>query len=204
MAKRVFDVLVSASALLILAPLMLVVMLAVRLDSAGPAIFRQTRVARGGRLFEMLKFRSMSGVQPPAAPLLTVAGDARITRLGAFLRRSKLDELPQLVNVLKGDMSLVGPRPEVPRYVALYPPRLRDLILSVRPGITDEASIEFSNEGDLLAGGVDPEKQYVEEILPRKLEIYARYAREHTFARDLRILLRTLSLVAPRGPPTDC
>lgn len=198
MSKRLFDVLLSALALLILSPLMLAVAVAVRVDSPGPAIFRQTRVGRGGRPFSMLKFRSMATAQAPGASVLTVADDARVTRVGALLRSSKLDELPQLVNVLTGDMSLVGPRPEVPRYVALYPPRLRDLIFSVRPGITDEASIEFRNESDLLAGAADPEKRYLEEILPRKLEIYARYARERSFAGDLRILLRTVGRVVRR------
>jgi lipopolysaccharide/colanic/teichoic acid biosynthesis glycosyltransferase len=203
MAKRLFDVLVSAGALLILGPIMLGLALAVRLDSAGPAIFRQTRVARGGRLFQMLKFRSMAGSVSATAPLITVGADPRITRVGAFLRRTKLDELPQLLNVLKGDMSLVGPRPEVPRYVAFYPPQLRELVLSVRPGITDEASIEFARESELLAGCAEPERHYVEEVLPRKLDIYARYARHHTLAGDLRILMRTLSLAARREHGTD-
>jgi lipopolysaccharide/colanic/teichoic acid biosynthesis glycosyltransferase len=198
MSKRLFDVLLSALALLILSPLMLAVAVAVRVDSPGPAIFRQTRVGRGGRPFGMLKFRSMATAQAPGAPLLTVANDVRVTRVGALLRGSKLDELPQLVNVLRGDMSFVGPRPEVPRYVALYPSQLRDLILSVRPGITDEASIEFRNESDLLAGAPDPEARYLEEILPRKLEIYARYAGERSFGGDLRILLRTVGRVVRR------
>ena len=195
MSKRLFDLLLSASALLILSPLLLAAGIAVRLDSAGPAVFRQVRVGRGGRPFRILKFRTMATAQGPDMPLLTAAGDARVTRVGALLRRSKLDELPQLLNVLWGDMSLVGPRPEVPTYVALYPPQLRDLILSVRPGITDEASIEFRNESDLLAGAADPEKRYLEEILPHKLEIYARYARERSFGGDLRILLRTIGRV---------
>jgi lipopolysaccharide/colanic/teichoic acid biosynthesis glycosyltransferase len=200
MSKRLFDVLLSALALLILSPLMLAVAVAVRVDSPGPAIYRQTRVGRGGRPFSMLKFRSMATTQAPGASLLTVADDARVTRVGALLRNSKLDELPQLVNVLRGDMSFVGPRPEVPRYVAFYPSELRDLIFSVRPGITDEASIEFRNESDLLAGAADPEKRYLAEILPRKLEIYARYARERSFGGDLRILLRTAALMARRQP----
>jgi lipopolysaccharide/colanic/teichoic acid biosynthesis glycosyltransferase len=168
----------------------------VRLDSPGPAIFRQVRMGRGGRPFRMLKFRSMTCAQAPGAPLITAADDARVTRIGALLRRSKLDELPQLVNVLKGDMSFVGPRPELEKYVALYPTQLRDLILSVRPGITDEASIQFSNESHLLAGAADPESYYVQEILPRKLEIYARYARQRSFAGDLRILIHTVAVVA--------
>lgn len=200
MLKRLFDVVLSALALLMLFPLMLVLALAVRLDSAGPAVFRQTRVARGGRPFQMLKFRSMIAATPCDGLLITAADDSRITRVGALLRRSKLDELPQLVNVLKGDMSFVGPRPEVPRYVALYPPHLRDLILSVRPGITDEASIEFSDESALLAGAADPERRYIDEILPRKLQIYADYARQHSLVGDIVILLRTMGLAARRRP----
>ena len=196
MAKRAFDVVVALLLLVLLAPVMLLIGVAIRLDSPGPALFRQVRVTRGGQAFQMLKFRSMR-VQS-SGPLITTAGDARITRVGAFLRHAKLDEIPQLINVIKGDMSLVGPRPEVPRYVALYPPELRDLILSVRPGITDEASVEFADEGKLLGAAEDPEHCYVTQILPRKLELYARYARQHSVAGDLRILLRTLAVLVRR------
>jgi lipopolysaccharide/colanic/teichoic acid biosynthesis glycosyltransferase len=196
MIKRLFDVLLSALGLLILFPLILAIAVAVRVDSPGPAVFRQVRVGRGGRPFRMLKFRSMTTAQAPGAPLITAADDARVTRIGALLRRTKLDELPQLVNVLMGEMSFVGPRPELATYVALYPPQLREVILSVRPGITDEASIQFSNESELLAGAADPESCYLEEILPRKLELYASYVRQRTFGGDLRILLRTVALVA--------
>jgi lipopolysaccharide/colanic/teichoic acid biosynthesis glycosyltransferase len=199
MIKRLFDLLLSALTLLILSPLMLALGLAVRAGSPGPAIFQQARVGRGGRPFRILKFRTMTTAQAVDAPTVTAADDARITRVGALLRRWKLDELPQLLNVLRGDMSLVGPRPEVPQYVALYPPHLRELILSVRPGITDEASIEFSNESALLAAAADPGKCYVEEIMPRKLELYARYARLHSLAGDLRILLRTVARVMHGG-----
>ncbi len=199
MIKRLFDLLLSALALLILSPLMLALGLAVRVGSSGPAIFRQVRVGRGGRPFRILKFRTMTTAQAADSPTVTTSDDARITRVGALLRRWKLDELPQLLNVLRGDMSLVGPRPEVPQYVALYPPQLRELILSVRPGITDEASIEFSNESVLLAGAPDPGKRYVEEVMPRKLELYARYARQHSLAGDLRILLRTIARVVHGG-----
>jgi len=196
MAKRLFDVVAAAIALVLLSPLMLVILVAIRIDSPGPALFRQVRVARGGRPFEMLKFRSMRA--DAGGALITTARDSRITRVGAFARRSKLDELPQLFNVLKGDMSLVGPRPEVPRYVALYPPELRDLVLSVRPGITDEASIEFRNESELLGAAQDPEYCYITEILPRKLELYAEYARHHSLAGDLRIIARTVAALARR------
>jgi len=198
MAKRAFDILVSAVALLILSPAFLLIALIIRLDSPGPAIFRQVRVARGGAPFRMLKFRTMRADTAVAGPLITVAGDSRITRFGRLLRSSKLDELPQLINVLRGDMSLVGPRPEVPKYVAMYPAELRDIVLSVRPGITDEASIEFHDESALLAGATDAEAAYIEQIMPRKLALYARYARHRTFFGDLRIVLRTLRVVARR------
>lgn len=196
MSKRLLDLAVAALGLLILSPLMLLIAATVRVDSRGPALFRQVRVGRGSRTFKLLKFRTMQAAS--AGPLITAAGDRRVTRVGGFLRRSKLDELPQLFNVLAGDMSLVGPRPEVPRYVEMYPPELRSLVLSVRPGITDEASIEFRDESALLAGASDVEKVYVSEILPRKLELYARYVRNHSIRGDLRILLRTIVLLLKR------
>jgi len=198
MAKRAFDIVVACMALLILSPALLLTALIIRLDSPGPAIFRQIRVARGGEPFSMLKFRTMRTEPVAGGPLITVAGDSRITRVGRVLRNSKLDELPQLINVLRGDMSLVGPRPEVPKYVAMYPAELRDIVLSVRPGITDEASIEFHDESALLAQAADAETAYVEQIMPRKLALYARYAQQRTFFGDLRIVMRTLRLVARR------
>ena len=195
MAKRMLDLVGASLLILLFAPVMLIIAVAVRLDSDGPSLFRQSRVTRGGRLFVMFKFRSMRNAQMDVGSLITVDGDARITRVGAFLRKSKLDELPQLFNVLRGDMSLVGPRPDVPSYVLLYPRRLRDVILSVRPGITDDASLEFRNESEVLARAADPERTYISEILPRKLELYAHYARHHSFCGDLRILLRTVLFV---------
>ena len=195
MPKRLFDVLVAACALLLASPLMIAIALAVRLESRGPAWFRQDRVGRGGKLFTILKFRSMYFAPTERGPPLTAANDRRVTAVGSFLRRTKLDELPQLINVLKGDMSMVGPRPEVPRYVDMYPAELRQAILSVRPGITDEASIEFRNEDRVLGDSADAEKTYIEEIMPRKLDLYARYANHHTFLGDLRILRRTLMAV---------
>jgi lipopolysaccharide/colanic/teichoic acid biosynthesis glycosyltransferase len=196
------DVALSAFGLVLLAPLLVVIAIAVRLDSPGPVLFRQQRVARGGRLFELLKFRSMRCDQGNGR-LITVSGDDRITRVGALLRRNKLDELPQLINVIKGDMSLVGPRPEVPKYVALYPPADRDLVLSVRPGITDSASVEFYDEGQLLAASADPEKTYVEEILPRKLALYGAYVKGRSTLGDILILGRTLARILGLGakPP---
>ncbi len=193
MAKRLFDLLVAGCGLLLLSPLLLVIALAVRLDSPGPMFFRQERVGRGGRPFRIHKFRTMC--HGAGGALITVGEDARITRVGAFLRRTKLDELPQLLDVLQGTMSLVGPRPEVPRYVALYPGALRDKVLSVRPGLTDLASIEYRNEGALLARAADPEREYVETVLPAKLKLAADYVEHRTLALDLRILARTLRVL---------
>lgn len=190
--KRLFDIAASGAALLLGWPLLLVVALVVRLDTPGPVLFRQVRVGRGGRPFEILKFRTMTHRPAAQGSEITVHRDPRITRSGAILRQWKLDELPQLLNVLLGDMSIVGPRPEVPRYVALYPPRERDLVLSVRPGITDPASIKYRSEADMLAGAPDPERMYREVILPDKLALAADYARNVTLAGDLRIIAQTL------------
>jgi lipopolysaccharide/colanic/teichoic acid biosynthesis glycosyltransferase len=199
MGKRVFDVIVALVLLIVLLPLLCAIAIAVRLESDGPSLFRQERITRGGRVFRMLKFRSMRHATSLSGPLITADGDSRVTRVGAFLRRTKLDELPQLLNVLKGDMSMVGPRPEVPKYVAMYPSVVRDLVLSVRPGITDEASLLFRDEGALLARADDHERMYVSVILPQKLDMYARYARTHSLAGDIRLLLRTAWLLVPRS-----
>lgn len=192
--KRAFDVLFASTALVLLMPLLLVFALAVATGSPGGAFFRQVRVGRHGREFRLLKFRSM---QPGSEALgqLTIGGrDPRITGVGHFLRRTKLDELPQLWNVLKGDMSVVGPRPEVPRYVALYTPE-QQVVLSVRPGITGMASLDYVDENELLARSDDPERTYVEEVMPAKLALDLRYVRERSFALDLRIIAATLRLI---------
>lgn len=189
-AKRAFDLALTLAALPLALPLMAAIALWVRLDSPGPALFRQQRVGRGGRLFRIHKFRTMR--QGAAGAQVTAADDARITRAGRWLRRSKLDELPQLIDVLAGDMSLVGPRPEVPRYMALYPEAERRQILSVRPGITDRAAIEFRDEERLLAGAADPEAAYVRHIMPVKARYYLDYVARHSVAGDVRILLATL------------
>ena len=199
MLKRLLDVVAAALGLLLLSPLLLGIALLIKLDSPGPVFFRQVRVGRHGQTFRIFKFRTMTVAQATDAPELTVAGDARITRTGAWLRRYKLDELPQLIDVLQGTMSLVGPRPEVPRYVALYPPELRARVLSVRPGITDLASITFRNESELLARAADPEREYLQVVMPRKLALAASYADSPSLAQDLRILWRTLRLLM-RGP----
>ena len=194
-AKRAFDVLISGGALLLLWLPFLAVALAVRLDSPGPVFFRQERIGLGGRPFRIFKFRSMVADAEQRGLAITVGGDARITRVGAWLRKTKLDELPQLINVFLGQMSFVGPRPEVPRYVAMYTPYQRQVLL-VRPGITDYASIAYRNENDLLAGAPDPEARYVDEIMPDKIELNMKYIREMSPLTDLRLILRTLGVVA--------
>lgn len=201
MAKRAFDLVVAALALLLAAPLLLLIALAVRLDSPGPVLFRQERVGRGGRPFRIHKFRTMVSDAAARGPAITVGDDPRITRVGRWLRRSKLDELPQLLDVLAGDMSLVGPRPEVPQYVARYPAALRDRVLALRPGITDPVSLAFADEGALLARAADPEREYVEVILPRKLDAAAAYAERATLASDLCVIARTLRLLVQRSKP---
>ncbi len=188
--KRLVDVVVAALGLIATSPVQAAIAAAVKVDSPGPLLFRQVRVGRGGRPFEILKFRTMTTGAVGAA--ITPAGDARVTRVGEVLRRTKLDELPQLWNVVRGQMSLVGPRPEVPHYVDLWPSDLRDKILSVRPGITDPASIEFRDEGALLAAQPDPERYYREVLLPRKARMYAEYVDSATARGDLAILVRTV------------
>jgi len=192
MLKRLFDLVLAAAGLLLLSPLLLGIALWIKLDSPGPVFFRQQRVGRFGALFRIHKFRSMSDGAPLAGSQLTVGADPRITRAGQVLRRTKLDELPQLIDVLAGTMSLVGPRPEVPRYVAMYPAELRDKVLSVRPGITDPASIEYVEESTLLARAADPERVYIEQIMPAKLRFAARYVEQMSVPNDVRLILATL------------
>ena len=199
--KRLFDVIVSGFGLAITSPVLAALAAAIRLDSAGPALFRQERVGREGQTFWIHKFRTLRRDSPGA--LLSPARDARITRVGGLLRRSKLDELPQLLDVLAGHMSLVGPRPEVPRYVAFWPAEHRHTILSVRPGITDPASILLRNEGDLLASAPDPERYYIEKLLPQKVALYLGYVKDRTFFGDLRILARTVSTIVTGGAPPE-
>jgi lipopolysaccharide/colanic/teichoic acid biosynthesis glycosyltransferase len=191
MNKRIFDVMAAGAGLLLLAPLFALVALWIRIDSPGPVFFRQERVGRHGVLFHIFKFRTMSG-DPGAEAQLTVGRDRRITQAGKWLRYYKIDELPQLINVLLGDMSLVGPRPEVARYVAWYPAEVRNIVLSVAPGITDWASIHYKDENAILGRAADPEKAYRETVLPAKLEYCVRYVRERSFWSDLQIIFSTL------------
>ena len=200
MLKRAFDLIFSVIGLFVLCPLFLLIAILVRLDSPGGAIFRQLRVGRHGRLFTIFKFRTMVAVAQNRGLNLTVGHDPRITRVGRFLRTYKLDELPQLYNVVKGEMSLVGPRPELPEYVACYPAVLRERILSIRPGITDRASIEFRDESALLAHSPDPVQAYLHDILPVKLHYYSRYIDEQSFWLDLSLIIRTLLVIlCPRA-----
>lgn len=193
MAKRLFDLLLSSLGLVLLAPLLLALALWIKLDSRGPVLFRQERVGRFGRPFLIHKFRTMAVDAPTRGPQITIGADPRITGAGRFLRRSKLDELPQLWDVLRGAMSLVGPRPEVPRYVALYPDAQRRLLLSVRPGITDLASLQYRDESEQLAGSADPERTYVDVVMPAKLALSTRYVQEASFGGDLRLILATVA-----------
>ncbi len=199
MAKRLFDILGAALALVLLAPLLAAVALWVKLDSPGPVFFRQERVGRHGVPFRIHKFRSMVADAPARGLPLTVGTDARITRAGAWLRRTRIDELPQFIDVLQGTMSLVGPRPEVPRYVAHYPPELRSRVLAVRPGITDPASLAHIDEAAILARAADPEREYIDKILPAKLAHAAAYAERATLATDLGVLWRTLRVLLGQG-----
>jgi len=195
-AKRLFDILGAALALAVLSPLLLFAALRIKLDSPGPVFFRQQRVGRHGVPFRIHKFRTMAQGVPGLE--ITVGADPRITRVGAWLRRTRIDELPQFIDVLQGTMSLVGPRPEVPRYVAHYPPGLRERALAVRPGLTDPASLAFIDEAEQLACSADPERTYIEDLLPRKLQLAADYAERASLATDLALLWQTLRMLLAR------
>jgi len=196
--KRVFDAVAAALGLLLLSPLLLVLALLVKLTSPGPVFYRQQRAGRHGKLFRIAKFRSMFDGSDQTGPTLTSAGDRRVTPVGRVLRRLKLDELPQLWNVLTGEMSLVGPRPEVPHYVESYSASQRR-VLTVRPGITDPASIAYRQEEQLLGAQPDPERYYREVVLPEKLSMNLEYVDHISFAYDLSLVLRTTgSILIPK------
>ena len=191
--KRAFDVVASAAGLVLTAPVLGALALWVKLDSRGPVLYRAPRVGRGGRVFHMLKLRTMV-VGADRGASSSGDDDPRITRSGRFLRQYKLDELPQLVNVFKGEMSLVGPRPQVQWAVDLYTPEEREL-LSVPPGITDLASLRFPNEGEILKGSADPDKTYMEKIHPEKVRLGLQYVRARSFRVDLEIIAATLTAI---------
>lgn len=188
--KRAFDIIASALGLIALSPLFAAVAIWIKCDSPGPVFYRQTRVGRGGRDFRLYKFRSMRPGSDKAG-LITVGGrDPRVTRSGYYIRKYKLDEFPQLINVLVGDMSLVGPRPEVRKYVDLYTPAQRR-VLDVRPGITSLASIRYRNENDILAAAADPDRCYVDQVMPTKLAIDLEYVAQASLWTDIKLIFKT-------------
>ena len=193
MLKRIFDITLSLFGLIILLPFMLIIAIFIKFDSKGSVFFKQIRVTKNGKEFKIFKYRTMR-VGSDKYSQITVGKDGRITKIGSFLRKYKLDEIPQLINVLIGDMSLVGPRPEVPKYVALYTDEQKE-ILKVRAGITDYASIEFSDENDLLASEEEPEKAYIEKIMPKKIELNKKYLSETSVLTDIRIILLTIKKI---------
>lgn len=189
--KHFFDISCSAIGLIILLPLFTVVAILIKLDSRGPVFFRQQRIGKSFRPFRIYKFRTMTTDAPEKGPQVTVGGDKRVTRIGRILRKYKLDELPQLINVLKGDMSLVGPRPEVEKYVELYKEDYKQ-ILQVRPGITDISSITYRDEEGVLVGKKDPEAYYRQVLLPEKIRLAREYIDRASFFYDLRLVFKTV------------
>ena len=192
--KRLMDVVISGGALLVIWPVLLLIALAIRIDDPGPVFYRQVRVGKDGKEFRIYKFRTMVVDADKKGLAITVGRDNRITRVGRILRKTKLDELAQLINVFTGEMSFVGPRPEVPKYVNLYTPYQRQVLL-VRPGITDYASIAYRNENDLLEGAEDPERMYIETIMPDKIELNMKYLHEISPLADIRLIFSTIIAV---------
>jgi lipopolysaccharide/colanic/teichoic acid biosynthesis glycosyltransferase len=193
--KRLSDLFLATLGLIVLSPFLLLIAAKIRLGSPGPVFYRGVRVGRNGRLFRIFKFRTMVADAEKRGGSSTAEDDPRITPIGAWLRRHKIDELPQLINVIAGEMSLVGPRPQVEHDVALYTEEERAL-LSVKPGLTDFASLRFSNEGQILAGHTDPDRAYVELIRPEKIRLGLEYVRNRSFATDCRIIWDTVRVVA--------
>lgn len=193
--KRVFDIISCSLAVILLLPLEIVIALCIVCGSKGGVFYKQVRVGKGDKDFKLLKFRTMRPNADKQGLLITVGADNRITKIGHFLRKYKLDELPQFLNIIKGDMSVVGPRPEVRRYVDMYNERqLR--VLSVRPGLTDYASIEYISESELLAKSDNPEKTYIEEVMPAKLELNLKYIEKQSIGEDIRLIFKTLGKIA--------
>lgn len=195
MTKRLFDLVFTIPGIMLLSPLLFICAIWVKIDSQGGIFFRQVRIGKNGVPFRIFKFRTMVVDAEKHGRQITVGNDSRITRSGKFLRHYKLDELPQLFNVLLGDMSLVGPRPEVPRYIAEYSSEDREIVLSVRPGITDNASIEFCSENELLEKSLNPERTYIEEVLPIKIAYYKDYVQSNSLWGDLIIVLKTFRAI---------
>ena len=194
MLKRAMDIAISGCALLVIWPVLLLITLAIKIDDPGPVFYRQVRVGKDGKEFRIYKFRTMIVDADKKGLAITVGRDNRITRMGRLLRKTKLDELAQLINVFTGEMSFVGPRPEVPKYVNMYTPYQRQVLL-VRPGITDYASIAYRNENDMLAGAEDPERMYIDVIMPDKIELNMKYLREISPLADIRLIFSTIIAV---------
>lgn len=192
MIKRLFDITFSFSGLMIISPLMLLIAIIIKLDSAGPIFYRGLRVGRLEKPFRIFKFRTMVVNAEKLGGPSTAADDPRLTKIGKFLKRYQLDELPQLINVLKGEMSLVGPRPEVPLYVNMMTKEEKDIILSVLPGMTDLASLWDFHEGEILKGSPDPERTYQEKIRPTKIKLQIEYVKNHSLWLDLKMIFKTI------------
>ncbi|CUU50618.1 MULTISPECIES: sugar transferase [Clostridium] len=189
--KRIFDLICSTLGLIVLSPILIVIAIRIKTDSDGPVFFKQIRIGEKNKEFEILKFRTMVVDAEKLGRQITVGNDSRITKIGAFLRKYKLDELPQLINVFKGDMSLVGPRPEVPRYVNMYNEEQRR-VLEVKPGITDLASIRYRDENDLLGEAENPDDFYINTIMPDKLALNLEYINKNNIFLDIYIILKTI------------
>ena len=190
---RFFDILFSCLGLICLSPILLIIYILIKTESKGPGLYAQKRIGKDGKPFKLLKFRTMREGSDKGNQI-TIGEDERITKIGRHLRKYKLDELPQLVNVIKGEMSLVGPRPEVEKYVSLYTPEQR-VVLSVLPGITDYASIQYSNENEILGKAEDPHKMYVEEIMPKKIEYNMKYIKDPSLSQYFKIIFLTVSKI---------
>lgn len=193
--KRIFDIVASATGLILLSPILILIAICIKLDSKGPVFFKQVRVGKNKQLFKIYKFRTMVTDAERLGKQITIGNDSRITKIGKFIRKCKLDELPQLINVVKGEMSLVGPRPEVPRYVELYD-KYQEQILLVRPGITDYASIEFRNENELLGISSNPEITYINEVMPTKIDLNMKYIEKISLYEDIKLIFATLIAIA--------
>lgn len=193
--KRLFDITCSCLGLILLSPVFIVIAVWIKSTSKGSVFFRQIRVGLHGTEFLIHKFRTMVSNAEDIGPKITIGDDPRVTTVGKFLRRTKLDELPQLIDVFMGKMSMVGPRPEVPEYVEVYPLEIRDIILSVRPGITDWASIKLIDENKILAKSINPKQAYIDEILPKKLSYAVKYVKTRTLVQDIIIILATVNKI---------
>lgn len=189
--KRIFDIVSSLIVLVIFSPFFFIISLLIALESRGGVLYKQVRIGKDEKPFYLLKFRTMKAGADQKGQITVGMKDPRITRVGGFLRRFKLDEIPQLFNIIKGDMSVVGPRPEVPKYVALYTAEQKK-VLSVRPGLTDYASLQYIKENELLGKSADPEKTYIEEVIPAKLALNMKYVRERSFGLDLKLIFKTI------------